>query len=94
MRAGRQLDSAGPEADGVVASDLARVAAAEDEGEGARGAIRVGVIRGLILHGLPDAMRTSLLFLFALCLLRCAAGASLQCRDSLLQGAHALAQLR
>jgi len=34
---GRQLDPAGPEADGVVASDLARVAAAEDEGEIARG---------------------------------------------------------
>jgi hypothetical protein len=37
VRAGRQLDPAGPEADGVVAGDLARVAAAEDEGEIARG---------------------------------------------------------
>ena len=58
----------------------------------AREAIRVEVIRGLILHGLPDAMSTSLLFLFALCLLRCATGASLQGPDSLFQGAHVLAQ--
>ena len=49
VRAGRQLDPAGPEADGVVASDLARVAAAEDEGELARGDAPGGrrVIRGL-----------------------------------------------
>ena len=37
VRAGRQLDPAGPEADGVVTGDLARVAAAKDEGELARG---------------------------------------------------------
>jgi hypothetical protein len=37
VRAGRQLDPAGPEADGVVTGDLARVAAAEDEGKIARG---------------------------------------------------------
>ncbi len=37
VRAGGQLDPAGPEVDGVVAGHLARVAAAEDEGELARG---------------------------------------------------------
>ena len=37
VRTGGQLDPAGPEVDGVVAGHLARVAAAEDEGELARG---------------------------------------------------------
>ena len=37
VRTGGQLDPAGPEVDGVVAGHLAQVAAAEDEGELARG---------------------------------------------------------
>jgi len=61
VRAGRQLDPAGPEADGVVTGDLARVAAAEDEGELARGDAPGGprVARGPREAGVQKALALS-----------------------------------
>ena len=53
VRTGGQLDPAGPEVDGVVAGHLARVAAAEDERELARGGTPGGrrVARGRVKRG-------------------------------------------